>query len=97
MARTRRLSIDQHAKTNGSLRFGWSHDQVEIARMKLVCDSPATRVQHGRLCLYGPFTGQRPLIEAQARGNDVQPTRVHRSTARRREVLRFLMANVCFG
>ena len=65
--------------------------------MKPVRDPPAGSVQHGGLCLHRPFTGKRPLIEAQARRNGVDVARVHRGTARRREILRFLMADVGFG
>jgi hypothetical protein len=57
MARARRPSIDQHSKRNGSSASGWPHDEVEIARMKLVCDPPAGSVQYSRLCLQRPFTG----------------------------------------
>ena len=96
MARTRRLSVDQHSKTNGSSARGWSHDEVKIARMKPVCDSPAGSVQHGSLCLQRPFTGKRPLIETQARRNGIAVTAVCRGTARRRELLSSLMADVCF-
>ena len=78
-------------------RRGWSHDEVKIARVKAECDPPAGSVQHGRLCLHRPFTGKRPLIEAQARRNGIEVARVHRSTARRREILRFVMADVGFG
>jgi hypothetical protein len=60
MACARRVSIDEHAKRNGSSVRGWPHDEVEIARMKTVGDPPARSVQHGRLCLQCPFTGKRP-------------------------------------
>ena len=97
MACARRLSIDEHSKRYGSSALGWSHDEVEIARMKPECDPPAGSVQYGSLCLHRPVTGKRPLIEAQARRNGIQVPRVHRGAARRRELLRFVMANVCFG
>jgi hypothetical protein len=90
MARARRPSIDQHSKRNGSSASGGSHDEVEIARMKLVCDPPASSVRHSRLCLQRPFTGKRPLVEAQARRNGIDVARIHRAAARRREILRQL-------
>jgi hypothetical protein len=63
MAHTRRLSIDRHLEDYTSSARGRSHDEVEIARMKPVCDSPAGGVQHGILCVHRPFTGKRPLIK----------------------------------
>jgi hypothetical protein len=87
----RRLSVDEHSKRYGSLPRGRSHDEVEIARMKPVRDPPAGSVQHGSLCLHRPFTGKRPLIEAQARRKRIAVTRVQHGTARRREILGFAL------
>src|SRR5207247_1992928 len=42
-----------------------------------------------------PFTGKRALIEAQARRNSIDVAGVHRGSARRREILRFVVADVC--
>jgi hypothetical protein len=60
MACAWRLSIDEHSKRDGSSARGWSHDEVEIARMKSVCDPPAGGVHHGSLCLHRPLTGNNP-------------------------------------
>ena len=91
-----RPSMNTRKRTAPPAR-GWPHDEVEIARMKPERDPPAGSVQHGSLCLHRPFTGKRPLIEAQARRSGIESARVHRGTTGRRELLGFVMADVCFG
>jgi hypothetical protein len=73
------------------------HDRVEIACMEPVCDPSAASVQNSCLCLQRPFTGKRRLLEAPARRFDIDVARIHRAAARRRDILRFLIAEVGFG
>jgi hypothetical protein len=89
MACARRLSVDEYSKGHSPSPRDWSHDEMEIARVKPVCDPPAGSVQQGRLCLQRPFTGKRPVIEAHAGRNGIDVGRVQLGAARRREILRF--------
>ena len=92
-----RLTIDQHSKGNRPSAPGWSHDEVEVARMEPARDPSAGSIQRRSFRVHRPFTGKRPLIEAQARRNGIQATRVYRNTARGGEILTSMVAEICFG
>src|SRR5438046_2979993 len=60
---TRRLPIDEHAKSHGRSSCHRTHDQVKIARVKAVGDPPVGFVQYDGLRLHRPIAGERPVIQ----------------------------------
>src|SRR5437762_3026665 len=59
---TRRLSINEHAKSHGSSWRCRPHHEMKIAGMKVVHDPPVGLVQHIGLFADCPITDQRPMI-----------------------------------
>src|SRR5437016_29938 len=51
---TRRLSIDEHAKSHGSSWHRRPHDEMKIAGVKAVRDPPVGLVQYGELLPHRP-------------------------------------------
>jgi hypothetical protein len=52
---SRRLAIDEHAKSNGMPSRCGSHDNVKIASLKAVRDPPAGFVQHSGVVIDRPI------------------------------------------
>src|SRR5215510_606615 len=97
VSRTRRLPIYEYAKPHRGAWLCRSHNEMQIAGVKPVSDTSTGLVQHGSLSLDRPLPRQRPIIEAQPRGERVDAWLVKGSASRRREVLCALVAHVVFA
>src|SRR5918992_6087144 len=90
----RRLSIDEHATSNGSSPGGRPHDEMKIAGVKATREPSVGLVQHRRLFAHRPITRKSPLIEPQPLGGRIDPGRVPYGTSARREVPGPLIAEI---
>lgn len=59
----RQMSINEDTKWNGGPSHCRSHDEMKIAGVKAVCDSPVGRVQCNRFPADYPITLQCPMVE----------------------------------
>jgi hypothetical protein len=64
MSKSGRLPIDRHAETHRNARRR-SHDQVKIAGLKAIGNSPSRLVQDGCLSADAPVSLQCPMVELQ--------------------------------
>src|SRR5215510_9622729 len=97
MSRTRQLPIHEYAEPHRGAWLCRSHDKMQIAGVKPVGDASTGLVQHGSLSLDRPLPRQRPIIQAQPRGERVDAWLVEGSASRRCEVLGALVAHVVFA
>lgn len=89
----RRLTIEEHAIANGRSSHGRTHDEIEIPRMKPVCNSSARLVQPNGLFPNSPASGKRPGVAAQSCRAFVSVALVPRSM-RRSKILSLFLADV---
>jgi hypothetical protein len=87
MSSARRQSLDAHAKSYGSSSRCRPHDQMKVASVKAVRDSPRGLVQHNGLFPHCQIPRKRPMIELQPRGDSIDATPVQYGATGRGEVL----------
>src|ERR1035438_2545599 len=92
----RRLTIEEHAKSNRSSARCRSHDEMQVTRVKTVRDPPFGLVQHNGLLPQRPIPRKGPTVEAQPRGNGIDARLVPGTPARRHKVLGALIADIVF-
>src|SRR2546423_315379 len=56
-----RLTIDAHSESRGCSSHCRTHDEMKVAGMKAIGDSPWRRVQCGGLLVHRPVSRERPL------------------------------------
>src|SRR5215831_8219373 len=59
----RRLTIDSDAEPDCRALHAWPHDEIEIARMEAIHNSPTWGFETGGLGCNRPVTHKRPLVE----------------------------------
>src|SRR5258708_6395003 len=64
---TRCLSINADAKPHGGTWRCRSHDEMQIAGMKAICDPPIALVQLAEPLPHRPISGQGPMVQPQLR------------------------------
>src|SRR5918998_5813414 len=96
VSRAWRLPVDQHAKSHGRSWGCRAHDEMKIAGVKTIRDASVGLVQHGGFLPHRPITGQRPIIQAQPRGQFIDARFVQEPPARRRKVLGALIPDIVF-
>ena len=94
--RARRLSIDPHAKFHGRSLGCRTQHEMDIAGVKTIRDASVGPVQRDGSPLHRPGPGQRPLIQAQSRGQRIRARLVQERPAWRRKVPGALIPEIIF-
>src|SRR5689334_8489325 len=89
-----RGAVDRDAEADGAALGGGRQDEVEVARVEPVADAAGHVVQRGELAADRPDARQAPPVERQRRDGAVERGNILEDTARRREILGPLVADV---
>jgi hypothetical protein len=94
--KARRLSIDAHPESHRAPSRCRSHDEMEIAGVKLIDDTSIGLVEHRGPLLDGPIAGERPAVEPQSRGRSIDTRLIERCTTGRCKALGAFVADIVF-
>ena len=89
----RGMPIDQDLELHRLAVWSRPHDQMQIPRMEAVDYSSVGLRENGVLSA-NPVTRERPLVEGKCRGGLVMVGLILNGTARRREVLSVIRADI---
>src|SRR3954447_14695093 len=87
MGAARGLPVEAYPEAHRRAPNWWTHHEMQIASVELICDGTARVVETGRHGVDLPVAGERPLVAPQFARCRVDVSAIRNRATRRREAL----------